>query len=171
MDKKILGIVICVILFFGIVLVGVWYFNIGEEESILDDAETEVLEVEYQGTIIYAGMSFSEDLIDEEYAYSEVTSCAFDGVDKVYTYSGIEITVANVNDQDVIYSIYFIDDSVSTKEGIKISDSIDLVFSTYGEEYSMPIDNKYIYEYGDTELIFIESNDYISSIEYVLISE
>lgn len=95
-------------------------------------------------------------------------SCAFDGMDTCYTYSGLEVIVSPINGQDKVYSVYFIDDSVETNEGIKISDSKQAMIEKYGEQYSILTGNKYTYTKGNVELSFMVENDTIISIEYIL---
>ena len=52
--------------------------------------------------------------------YFESESCAFEGLDKVYTYPGFTLNTYPVDDKDYVLSVVFRDDTVSTDEGISI---------------------------------------------------
>ena len=97
-------------------------------------------------------------------------SCAFDGIEKTYTYEDYEITTCVKEDSEDIISIYFTSDQVSTNEGIKIGDSIDTMKQAYGEDFELA-DVSYTYKKGNSTLTFIADNDVITSIEYRLVTE
>lgn len=65
-------------------------------------------------------------------AYDESASCAFEGLDKIYTYDGFEITTYPLNGKDYIFLIEFYDDTVATEEGIRIGSTKADVIATYG---------------------------------------
>ena len=143
--------------------------NSQEGETIQTSLEnTEKFSVNYNGVEVTPGTEFNEDAIEEEATFSEIPSCAFEGTDKVYTYSGMEITVATIDNKDTVYSVYFIDDSVETEEGVKIADSKEKMIEKYGENYTITLETKYTYTSGNVELSFIIENDMITSIEYTL---
>lgn len=97
----------------------------------------------------------------------EAKSCAFDGMDKTYFYSGIELTTYPKSDtEDYTSSIYFKDDSVSTKEGIYIGSTLQQLLAAYGENYSGD-GNSYTYTKGDSSIMFIVSEDEVTSITYL----
>ena len=127
----------------------------------------ETFELSYQEIEIIPGKDFqSSALKDEELNFMELSSCAFDGNDKVYTYENMEITVSPLDGKDIVYSIYFLNDRITTKEGVKITDDKETMIETYGENYKN-INNKYSYLKGDVLLSFIIENDIIISIEYM----
>ena len=168
MNKKIIIIVaIVIVVIAGIIAFGV-VSNGKKEESNVKDQSSSVYEVEYKGVNITPGQKFDETAISEEYSLSEIQSCAFEGNDKVYTYSGVEIIVAEVEGVDTVYSVYFLDPEMQTKEGVKISDSKDKIISTYGDNYESTVENSYAYTKDDVTLSFIVQNDTIISIEYTL---
>ena len=119
----------------------------------------------YRGINVTPGQEFKEKAIDEEASYMELESCAFDGNDKVYTYTDVEITVSEMKGKDVIYTIYFLNETISTTEGVKVSDEKAIMIERYGESYEK-INNKYVYKKGDVIVSFIVENDTIVSIEY-----
>lgn len=111
-----------------------------------------------------------EDL-GEAKDYFEAESCAFQGLDKTYYYSGFELTTyPKDKDTDCISVIYFNDDSVSTKEGIYIGSSEADVVEAYGNEYEGG-EGSYSYTRGDNSLMFIIEDGIVTSITYQAIVE
>ena len=97
----------------------------------------------------------------------EAKSCAFDGMDKTFFYSGIELTTYPKSDkEDYVSSIYFTDDSVSTKEGIYIGSTLQQLLDAYGENYSGN-GQAYTYTKEDTSIMFIVEEDEVTSITYL----
>ena len=133
-----------------------------EETFIFKDGEKE----------IKLGEEFSKEALGlgEEKNYSEIASCAFEGLDKTYTYENYEITTFPDGDKDKVYTIYFLNDQISTTEGVKISDDKEKMISTYGEEYETQ-GNQYKYKKGKTNIEFIVENDVITSIQYSYVTE
>ncbi|MGE5455808.1 MAG: lipoprotein [Ignavibacteriales bacterium] len=134
--------------------------NIKKENN---DGET--LTFAYKGVDVTPGLEFKSSSIDEEANYIELTSCAFEGNDKVYTYENIEITASQMNGKDTVYSVYFLNDKVATPEGVKIADDKSVMIEKYGEDYEQ-ISNQYKYVKSNVILSFIVENDVIISIEY-----
>ncbi len=64
--------------------------------------------------------------------YAESASCAFEGLDKVYTYAGFEIQTYPMGEQDFVYMIILQDDTVATEKGIRIGATKDAVIAAYG---------------------------------------
>ena len=118
----------------------------------------------YQNKDYLLGEVFTKEKYGEPLKYSEVASCAFDGIDKTYTYNHYEVTTYPVDGQDKVYVIYFLDDEVTTTEGLKISDSIEDMFNKYGKDYQKE-GNLYTYKQNKTMIKFIVENDYVTSIE------
>ncbi len=105
--------------------------------------------------------------LGEPQEYFEAKSCAFDGMDKTYFYSGIELTTYPKSDkEDYISSIYFKDDSVSTKEGIFIGSTLQQLLDAYGENYSGD-GEAYTYTKEDSSIMFIVEADEVTSITYL----
>ncbi len=118
------------------------------------------------------GSVFSKETLGlgDEKNYSEIASCAFEGLDKTYTYENYEITTFPDGDQDKIYTIYLLNDQVQTAEGLKITDEKDKMISTYGEDYKTQ-GNQYTYTKGKTNLEIIVENDVVTSIQYSYVTE
>lgn len=98
--------------------------------------------------------------------YFESESCAFQGLDKVYTYAGVVIRTYPKDNADYVLNIELKDDSVSTPEGAFIGDSVDTVKQIYGT----PDDETptaLIYKKGTTLLYFIFADDTVTAITYM----
>ena len=98
--------------------------------------------------------------------YFEAASCAFEGLDKTYTYAGFVITTRPDGDKDFVNSIRLTDDSAATQEGVYIGCTADQVRAAYGEAEDGPV-GALSYTNGDTKLNFILEGDAVVSIEYL----
>lgn len=112
---------------------------------------------------IDADMSVVTEALGEPLSYYEAPSCAFDGMDTIYTYAGF--TVQTYPDNDNIYMIVLKDDSVATEEGVSIGDSREQVEQAYGSEYTEET-GKIVYKKDSMKLSFILQEDEVVSIEY-----
>ena len=105
-------------------------------------------------TFLFNGVEISVDMkmddllakLGAEDSYFEAPSCAFDGMQKIYTYGSK-------------------DDVISTPEGIRVGDTPEKVVETYGEDYT---DNNgsYTYEKDAMKLNFIVEDGAVVSIQY-----
>lgn len=105
------------------------------------------------------------ELLGEPMNYFEAPSCAFVGMDKIYTYSGFEFQTYTRDEKDYIASIRFLDDSITTTEGIGLNASLEDVVKAYGEEYKQSF-SQYTYTKGKCNLSFIIENNEVVSVEY-----
>lgn len=108
--------------------------------------------------------------LGEEDDYFESESCAFEGLDKVYTYPGYKLNTYPVDDKDYVLSVVFRDDTVETEEGISIGSTKDEVTEAYGD----PTEEKgssLIYEKGETKITFGMNGDKVASVEISAITE
>lgn len=102
--------------------------------------------------------------------YFESESCAFEGLDKVYTYSGFKLNTYPVDDKDYVLSIVFMDDTVETEEGICVGSTKDEVTETYGD----PTEEKgssLIYKKGATQITFGMDGDTVATVEISAVVE
>ncbi len=104
--------------------------------------------------------------LGEPKSYFEAESCAFEGLDKTYTYSGFIITTRPDGDKDYVNSIVLTDDSVTTPEGLYIGSSADEVAAAYGQSDTQS-DTLMGYVKGGSVLNFILDGDKVVSIEYL----
>ncbi len=168
MNKKFFVIAI-IILLAVIACVAIYVLSTNSNNSVPTNSEgQEAFSLKYNEVEIVPGTEFNESAINEESSFSEIPSCAFDGTDKVYTYDNVEITVAEVSGKDTVYSVYFIDDTIETAEGVKISNSKKTMLEKYGDSYKEELGNKYTYTKNNVELSFIVENDIITGITYTL---
>jgi hypothetical protein len=107
------------------------------------------------------------EVLGEPMHYFEAPSCAFEGMDKIYSYSGFEFTTYTKDNVDYIASIVFLDDTVTTREGITLNATLEDIVAAYGSEYENSF-NQYSYRDGNCVLSVIIENDEVVSVEYAL---
>lgn len=123
---------------------------------------------EYKGVKIAPDMNTNEFLaaLGDPLHYYEVKSCAFEGMDKIYTYTSFEISTYPNGANDLVSSIYFKDDTVTTQEGAYLGMAKSDVLALYGSNYTESA-GAYVYSKGGMELRFIFDGETLASIEYV----
>lgn len=104
-------------------------------------------------------------VIGEPLSYFEAASCAFEGLDKIYTYSSVVINTYPQGDKDYVSSIILQDDSVSTSEGICIGSTKEDMLNAYGDSYAEE-SGMIVYAKDGMKLCFIVSDDIVTSIQY-----
>ncbi len=122
----------------------------------------------YNGIDMEVNQDIAEVLpkLGEPLNYYEATSCAFEGLDKIYTYASFQIDTFPKDGKDVIACIYFKDDMIKTKEGVSLYMSKGDMLNAYGEPTETSA-AAYIYRKGKGFLRFIlNDSDEIISIEY-----
>ena len=159
-----------------ILLSGMLFFMTacGNETAVADYTQNEFSEfkVNYSGLDITPGIKFDyENIVGKEPKISTVAGCALYGFDHVYTYDDIEI-VANINEEEnyeLIYSVYFLNENVSTPEGIHIGSTVSELIDTYGENYD---EFNGVYTYNGVGLYMqVQTKDnIITSIEYIMVT-
>lgn len=122
---------------------------------------------EYKGVKIAPDMNTNEFLaaLGDPLHYYEVKSCAFEGMDKIYTYTSFEISTYPNGANDLVSSIYFKDDTVTTQEGAYLGMAKSDVLALYGSNYTESA-GAYVYSKGGMELRFIFDGETLASIEY-----
>lgn len=101
----------------------------------------------------------------EPSSYYETPSCAFDNLDKFYTYQGFELDTYYLDGKDKVLGVLLLDDTVSTAEGICIGDTQEKVTSAYGEP-TEKTENSATYKKDNMKLVFIFKDGVVASIEY-----
>lgn len=124
------------------------------------------------GVEVYANekMSAIVDQLGEPTSYFESESCAFQGLDKVYTYGSVVISTYPQDDEDFVYTIELKDDTVETAEGICIGSSKEDVVAAYGTA-SSETDTALTYQKDDCVLAFILDGDNVTGITYTAVTE
>lgn len=119
-------------------------------------------------TVVSIDQDMAEVLsaLGEPKEYFEAESCAFEGMDKTYTYSGFVITTRPDGEKDFVNSIALTDDSVTTPEGLYIGSAAADVTAAYGE-CPGATDTFLPYAKGNTALSFVLSGGKVISIEYL----
>lgn len=123
-----------------------------------------------QEKTISLGVEFASLNMPKETSYYEVESCAFEGLDKEYTYDHYVVTTYPEEGTDKVKSVYFLDSEVQTTEGIKIGDTYEKMVEAYGSDYENS-DNQYTYTKGKTQIIFLVEENTISDITYNYVTE
>lgn len=100
--------------------------------------------------------------------YFESESCAFDGLDKEYTFGSFILKTYPIEEVDYVSSVELRDDLVSTPEGIAIGSAAEDVVEAYGEPSEEGI---YSYTKGDCTLLFVVQDGVVTSIQYTAITE
>lgn len=105
------------------------------------------------------------EALGEARSYFEAASCAFEGLDKMYTYNSFEVDTYPMQEADYISAVIFKDDAVTTAEGIGIGDSKDKVEAVYGNG-GKEEDGMLVYEKDGVTLSFIFQDENVVSVEY-----
>ncbi len=167
------GIIIILLIIAILAIAIVTWSNTKKSESTNETSSTKSEEAFYfsdNGKELKIGENFLEAGMPEANNVYEAESCAFDGIEKTYTYSNYEITTCPKDGKEEILTIYLLTSEVETKEGVKIGDSVEKMKEKYGENYK-DTGLSYIYEKEGTQITFIAENDQITSIEYRAISD
>ena len=106
--------------------------------------------------------------LGEPKSYYESASCAFEGMDKTYTYDSIIIDTYPDGEHDYVYRFWFMDDMVQTTEGIKIGDSSDAVAAAYGAE-TYNGRSSYIIQKDKYTITINLENGVVNHIEYGIV--
>ena len=110
------------------------------------------------------------EALGEAVSYTEEASCAFTGLDKTYYYGGFYLQTYPIGDADYIYSVWLVDDSSTTPEGIYIGATQAEVEAAYGAD-SFNGENAYILTGTTSTLTIILDNGRVSSIQYDAVIE
>lgn len=135
------------------------------ENTETDDGQGFVFIKDGTAIAVNADMEPILEQLGEPDSYFEAASCAFEGLDKYYTYNGFQIITYPVEDKDYISAVILKNDIVTTQEGIRIGDDLNKVKETYGEDYGEEY-GKIFYEKDEGILNFILEEDTVISIEY-----
>lgn len=103
--------------------------------------------------------------LGEPASYFEAPSCAFEGLDKTYSYGSFELDTYEQNGKDYISGIFFCDDLIETPEGVCLFETKADMIAAYGETFVEEF-GMLVYEKEGMKLKFILEGDEITSIEY-----
>ena len=97
--------------------------------------------------------------------YFEAPSCAIESVIRTYSYGSFEIDTYELDGKEYIASIFFKDDTITTKEGAFLFMSKEQLLELYGTDY-IEEDGIFIYKKDNMKLQFVISEGEVSSIQY-----
>lgn len=122
---------------------------------------------EYNGVKIGMDMEAAPIIaaLGEADSYFEAPSCAFEGLDKTYSYGSFEIDTYEQNSKDYISTVFFCDDLIETPEGVCLFETKADMVKAYGEGFIEEF-GMLVYEKDGMKLKFILNGDEITSIEY-----
>jgi len=142
----------------------------GDDEGAQPDGGAEIFAFAYRDFVIKLDQDITEvlDALGEPLGYLEAPSCAFDGIDRIFSFAGVQIHTYPVEGRDLVHTISLRDDSVSTMEGIYLGESPEAVFRAYGNDYEQEFD-MYTFTRGLTTLAFLIEDDMVVAITYWLI--
>jgi hypothetical protein len=102
----------------------------------------------------------------------EDESCAFDGMDIIFSYPGIQIYTYPAGAGNYIHTIGFFDDtsiySVTAEGGLRLGSSIQDIIDAYGDDYSYET-GLYRFTRGLTVLEFLVEDGMVKGITYRLL--
>ena len=110
------------------------------------------------------------EALGEPVNFTEEASCAFTGLDKTYYYGGFYLQTYPMGEEDFVYSLWLVDDSSTTPEGIYIGSTQAEVEAAYGAE-SFNGSNAYILQGTTSTLTIILTDGVVSSIQYDAVVE
>ena len=149
--------------------------GVGDNKDGEPAAQPETAETGY--AFVYKSLTVTPDAqaapiveaLGEPISYFEAPSCAFEGLDKVYTFPGFMLyTYPDGSGADYISSVVLMDDSVTTPEGLMIGSSVSEIEAAYGTP-SAQSGNLYDYERAGVRLRFILDDGLtaVISIQYI----
>ncbi|MDR1003352.1 MAG: hypothetical protein LBL82_08840 [Oscillospiraceae bacterium] len=107
------------------------------------------------------------EALGEPKSYFEDPACAFDGVDKVYTYGGFQLRTYTIGETDYVFRVDIIDDTVATPEGLEIGADPAKITELYGEVENDGV--LYKYTKGDSTFSVVVKDGAVASISYVAV--
>lgn len=122
---------------------------------------------QYNGVTVSvdADMAVVLEGLGEPNDYFEAASCAFEGLDKTYTYGSFVIETYPQGEKDYVSTVILKDDAVSTAENIYIGSSMADVTNAYGTDYAEQ-GSMLVYHKDGMKLCILMENDTVTSIQY-----
>ncbi|MBO4325847.1 MAG: hypothetical protein J5950_01075 [Clostridia bacterium] len=100
-------------------------------------------------------------------SYYEEPSCAFEGMDKTYSYGSFDVTTYTEGGADYISGVVLWDDSVETPEGLYIGAKAADVTKAYGVDAAGKTNVSVTR--GKSNIIILLKDDTVTSIQYLAI--
>jgi len=108
------------------------------------------------------------DSMGEPLGVFEAPSCAFDGIDRIFSLPGLQIHTYPLDSGDFIHTVSIRDDSIMTQNGIYLGNSLDSVLAAYGNDYQQEF-GMFTFTKGVTTLQFLIEDNMVVAITYGLI--
>ena len=105
------------------------------------------------------------DALGGPQSYAEKANAAFDGPGKTYDYGSFYFSTYPSDEKDLVYSLWFADDTVATEEGISIGSTQAQVEKVYGSDCFQET-NACTLTGKTSRLIIVLSEGIVSSIAY-----
>ncbi|MBE6991180.1 MAG: hypothetical protein E7430_01195 [Ruminococcaceae bacterium] len=109
------------------------------------------------------------ELLGTEYEYSEAISCAYDGMDKTFAYSDIEIYSWPDGDIDRVSEFLIFSDICTTARGITVGSTLDDVIAAYGQ--GSEVGSMVEYEALGRLISFNISDGVVADIDFMTVQE
>jgi len=134
--------------------------------------QTDEFDFYFRGAIISLNQNMAEvlDALGEPTGVRQTPSCAFDGYDRIFGFGAINVHTYPVGEQDFVQIISVRDDSVTTRNGIRLGDSWDTVLDAYGHDYVQDF-SIFTFTKGSTTLSFFVDDGMVVEITYALIMD
>lgn len=164
--KRISALLLALTLVFSLAACG------GSPEATPTPEATDMFTFVYKDCSLPMNAEFAPllEIIGEPVTYFEAPSCAFEGLDKIYTYEGFELTTYPDGDKDYISSIRLLDNSISTPEGITIGSTTEEAVAAYGSEYTAS-DELFTWENDNAMLSILFQDGEAISVEYIALND
>ena len=118
--------------------------------------------------LLTPGVKFNADAegMPETTAYMEAASCYFEGLDKVFTYEGYEITTYPKEDGDYIQDVNISSETIKTDKGVGVGRTLDEVEAAYGSDYTVSGKMYEYYQDNEKYMYFFILNDVVQYYGY-----
>jgi len=107
-------------------------------------------------------------MLGEPMGVFEAPSCAFDGIDRVFRFPGVQIHTYPSGDEDFVHTISLQDDTVATTGGVFLGQTLDDVIEAYGDDFVQEY-GMVTFTRGLTTLSFLVESNMVIAITYGLI--
>ena len=126
--------------------------------------------LDYYGFTIQMDQNMEEVLgaLSEPLGIFEAPSCAFEGIDRIYRFPGMQIHTYPLGEEDFVHTISIRDDSIFIHGDIYMGNSWEDVTAVYGDGYEQDVD-MFTYTRGSTTLSFLVEEGNVTAITFGLI--
>ena len=141
-----------------------------EYEAEPEPAAPTVFALNLGGNVIEMDQNMEDviQMLGEPMGVFEAPSCAFDGIDRVFRFPGVQIHTYPLGDEDFVHTISLRDDTVTTTGGIFLGQSLEDVKAVYGEDFVQEY-GMFTFTRGQTTLSFLIEGNVVIAITYGLL--